>query len=166
MANYLIINYYGRQLSDYKSLVDFEAAVLGIGEFAVYPATDEVSYARLKIGDGSTSIGTLPFIGFSSDDKVSIDFSNITQNVTIAEGYNLNVSGDLNINGALSFGELAGTSLTADYVSVAATPEADTHAINKSYFEQELSKVEETLTSKLDSLVESYVNDKLLSTQW
>jgi len=165
-----LINYYGRKLTlDYNSIEDFENQTLGLGEFAVYHTTNDegIDQVRLKIGDGSTTpIKALPFVGFSSDNNVSIDFSNITQDVTIAEGCDLTVGGDLNINGALSFGELAGTSLTADYVSIMAAPEADTHAINKSYFEQELGRVEEDLTSKLDSLVESYVNNKLLSTQW
>jgi len=72
----------------------------------------------------------------------NLDLSNVNQDVNIVGDHSLNISGDLNIDGALGFGYLKGTTIEVDYLKVAAEPEEDTDVVNKAYFDSHSSNVD------------------------
>lgn len=169
MANnsYLVVKYqssYSRLLTTYNDLDTFEAETLGIGELAVYPAVESAdnSYTPVKIGNGQTVIKDLPYIAYPlkiDSSNPNIDLSSITQDVKIAEGHNLTITGDLNVEGNLKF-----NALEANCIQIENLPDSDKDATNKSYVDKALTDLENSVDSKIKADIKSYVDEKLLNT--
>ena len=71
-----------------------------------------------------------------------IDLSAVDQDVNIINGHSLDVSGNVNIHGDLyldgdiAFGNIAATQVEADYIRVATAPTEDTDVVNLKYFRE------------------------------
>lgn len=83
---------------------------------------------------------------YFENNATKVDWDNITEPVhiknTLEVDSDLALHGDLNIDGALGFGYLKGTTVEVDYLKVAAEPEEDTDVVNKAYFDSHSSNVD------------------------
>jgi hypothetical protein len=118
-----------------------------VGEEAI--AAKQLDAKYIPIDNDTLRIKNGKIVGASK-----VDLSNVDQDVHIINNHNLEVDGalsvhgDLNIDGALAFGYLKGTTLDVDYLKVAADPVEDTDVVNKKYLDSKFTTtVKEYLTA-------------------
>lgn len=133
---------YGDGNGEYNQLISFEpedaAPGMEYGGFNFYTVgLKQLDAKFIPVDNDTIKVENGKLVG-----ATKLDLSNVNQDVNIVGDHSLNISGDLNIDGALGFGYLKGTTIEVDYLKVTAEPEEDTDVVNKAYFDSHSSNVD------------------------
>jgi hypothetical protein len=114
---------------EFTGLVSHGSGALNEGMLNIYTVgVKQLDAKYIPVDNETIRIENGKLVGAANS---NVDLSNVDQDINVVNGHSVNISGDLNIEGGIAFGNLAATSL-----KVTNEPTEDDDVVNLKYFRE------------------------------